>query len=278
MLNPDFILIGQSDERAGYVLEQIQRTLCDKSPQIARMSFVNAEISKLAVNTFVTTKISYANMLSEICERLPGADIDVVTSAIGMDSRIGRKYLKGAVGYGGPCFPRDNAAFACLARQIGAQPILAEATDQLNRAQVPRLARLVMSHLPANGTVGILGLSYKPDTNVVEESQGLQLAEYLLKQDIPVVLYDPQANESARAVLGNDAAFVASMSDCLRQADVVVITVPWPEFREIRPQQLKSGGTTPTVVDCWRILNRADFQQTARYVAIGKGPCDELIS
>ena len=93
------------------------------------MNYVNAELTKLSVNTFVTTKISYANMLAQVCETLPGADADVVTAAIGCDTRIGQKYLKGALGYGGPCFPRDNVAFSALARDNGVPALLAEATD-----------------------------------------------------------------------------------------------------------------------------------------------------
>jgi UDPglucose 6-dehydrogenase len=138
MLNPDMILIGESDTRSGEILEKLYKGVCDSNPRIQRMNFVNAELTKLSVNTFVTTKISYANMLAQVCERLPGADADVVCSAIGCDTRIGSKYLKGALGYGGPCFPRDNVAFSALARATGAPALLAEATDQLNRRQVPR--------------------------------------------------------------------------------------------------------------------------------------------
>ena len=103
------------------------------------MALVNAELTKIAVNTYVTMKISYANALADICERLPGADVDSVTDALGLDSRIGGKYLRGALAYGGPCFPRDNKAFAVLARDIGADPALAEATDAINVAQSERL-------------------------------------------------------------------------------------------------------------------------------------------
>ena len=126
------------------------------------MNFVNAEIAKIAVNSFVTMKISFANMISDICDRLPGADATAVTNAIGCDSRIGGKYLAPALGYGGPCFPRDNAAFAAMANKVGASAELAEATDAINRRQVERVVGLVRSLLPG-GTVGILGLSYKPD-------------------------------------------------------------------------------------------------------------------
>ena len=99
-LNPDMLLIGESDACAGDALAALYAQVCDNKPAVARMSFVNAEITKLAVNTYVTTKISYANMLARICEQLPGANVDVITSALGNDTRIGPKYLKGAVSYG----------------------------------------------------------------------------------------------------------------------------------------------------------------------------------
>src|SRR5579872_1702809 len=193
MLHPDMILIGESDPRSGALLEELYNGVCESNPRIQRMNYVNAELTKLSVNTYVTTKISYANMLAEICETLPGADVDVVTTAIGCDSRIGQKYLKGGLGYGGPCFPRDNVAFSALARANGAPALLAEATDALNKRQVPRLAALVMAHLPEGGTAGVLGLSYKPNTEVVEESQGLALAKYLAEHDVAVAVYDPAA-------------------------------------------------------------------------------------
>src|SRR3954471_4081624 len=180
MLSPDMILIGESDVRAGEILERIYQQSCDNKPVIRRMNFVNAELTKISVNTYVTTKISYANMLADICDRIPSADVDVVTQAVGSDSRIGGKYLRGAIGYGGPCFPRDNVAFAALARSLGAHAELAEATDSINQYQVERVTGAVLSRLPHGGTVGILGLSYKPDTSVVEQSQGVALAARLL--------------------------------------------------------------------------------------------------
>src|SRR6185312_12600691 len=109
--------------------------VCENKPAVARMNLVNAEIAKLAVNTFVTTKISFANMLARLCEKVAGANVDVVTGAIGLDSRIGGKYLKGAISYGGPCFPRDNLALIALADRLGASAELPRATHQFNRAQ-----------------------------------------------------------------------------------------------------------------------------------------------
>ena len=113
--------------------------VCENDPPFRRMSLVNAELTKIAVNTYVTMKISYANTLADICERLPGADVEVVTDALGLDTRIGRKYLRGAIAYGGPCFPRDNKAFAVLARDLGAEP-LARRGDRRGQRRPDRAA------------------------------------------------------------------------------------------------------------------------------------------
>ena len=272
LLNPEFILIGESDTASGDMLASIYHKLCDKPPLTARMNFVNAELTKLAVNTFLTTKISYANMLAQVCELLPGADVDIVTSALGLDSRIGAKYLKGAIGYGGPCFPRDNLALIHLARQLGIRAILAEATDQLNRQQITRLAKVLLHKLPKGGRVGILGLSYKPNTDIIEESQGLGLARHLLGCGVPVVLYDPAAMDNARHALGEDAVFARSIAECTRQVDVVVVTTPWDEFRNMSPGDLNYSNGRPTLVDCWSALDRVKFEQVADYITLGTGP------
>jgi len=271
MLNPDLILIGESDERSGCVLEDLYGGLCDSDARIQRMNFVNAELAKLSVNTFITTKISYANMLAQVCETLPGANVDVVTAALGCDTRIGAKYLKGALGYGGPCFPRDNVAFAALARANGVPPLLAEATETTNRRQVLRLTDLIVSKLPAGGTVGILGLAYKANTDVIDESQGVAVAKQLLEAGARVAVYDPLAMENAKAVLTGDVEFAQSAAGCAGQADVLVITTPWPEFRQLQAQDLKQSGARPTVLDCWRLLGDTDLRKCTDYLILGVG-------
>ena len=269
MLCPDVILIGESDAKAGDVLERIYQQSCDNKPAVHRMNFVNAELTKISVNTFVTTKISYANMLAEICDRIPGADVDVVTAAVGADSRIGAKYLRGAIGYGGPCFPRDNVAFASLARTIGARAELAEATDIVNRHQVERVLGAIQARVTHPGPIGILGLSYKPDTAVVEQSQGVALAARLIAEGREVIAYDPKALENAQAVTGSMIA-AASAEDCVRRASIVVVMTPWPEFRSIplsaftRPQRL-------IVIDCWRLFAREEVGTVADVIYLGQG-------
>jgi UDPglucose 6-dehydrogenase len=271
MLNPDMILIGESDERSGALLEQLYRGLCDSRPKIRRMNYINAEVSKISVNTFVTTKISYANMLAQVCETLPGADADVVTAALGCDTRIGPKYLKGALGYGGPCFPRDNVAFAAMARANGVPALLAEATDQINRSQVPRLSKVILSRLPKGGTVGILGLSYKPNTDVIEESQGVALSRQLAGAGAEVVVYDPAAMENAKTALAGKVKFMGSAAECAGNADILVIATPWAEFRLLTTGDLKRGAKNPILLDCWRLVDAERFLGVAEILTLGAG-------
>jgi UDPglucose 6-dehydrogenase len=273
MMHPDLVLIGESDPRAGEMLEAVHRTVVADSTQIRRMSWVNAEIAKIAVNTFVTTKISYANMLAELCERVTGGDVDAVTGAIGIDRRIGHRYLRGAVGYGGPCFPRDNAALAAAAAQVGAHADLAVATDVINRRQVERLAELVRRRAtPTQHRVAVLGLSYKPDTPVVEESQGVMLANRLAADGFATSVFDPAALQGAASALQPSVSVARSLAECLDGSDLVVVMVPWPAFREM-PALLRTMPRRPSVVlDCWRLLDPAGLEGLTELVHLGKAP------
>lgn len=270
MLTPDMVLIGESDPRAGEVIERLYSGVCENDPPIRHMAIVNAELTKIAVNTYVTMKISYANALADICERLPGADVDSVTDALGLDTRIGPKYLRGALAYGGPCFPRDNKAFAVLARDIGADPALAEATDAINVAQSDRLARIVGSHLRGGNAVGVLGLSYKPDTGVIDESPGVALAELLAQEGYEVSVYDPVALEAALRRLPENTRGCQSVADLLERSDVVVITTAWPEFADLPIAPLDLGPERRVVIDCWGILPENRYGDAIEIVRLGR--------
>ena len=271
-LEPELLLIGESDSRAGERLEEVLRTLyrVPKVPAVHRIGFANAELTKIAVNAFITTKISYANTLARICERLPGTSVDEVTAALGADSRIGPRYLRGAVGYGGPCFPRDNIAFLAMAKKLGAEALLAEATDRVNRQQAAYLADLSCEHLPAGGVVSVLGLAYKPNTDVCDVSPGLTLAQELAARGVRVAVYDPAAMDNARRILADTASYSPSAKDCLARGDVAVLTVEWDEFKALRPPDFRAGGTQ-TVIDCWRMLEPNSTPANVRVVPLGFG-------
>lgn len=271
MLEPDMVLIGESDRRAGDVLERLYVGVCENDPPFRRMSLVNAELTKIAVNTYVTMKISYANALADMCERLPGANVDAITDALGLDTRIGQKYLRGAIAYGGPCFPRDNKAFAVLARDVGADPMLAEATHAVNVAQIDRLARIVRSRLKAGTVVGILGLAYKPDTAVIDESPGVALARLLGLEGIEVNVYDPVALDAALPTLPEATYGCASVAELLERSDLVVIATPWPEFADLPIQSLDRERERLVVIDCWRLLSAERYGEAIDIVRLGQG-------
>ena len=178
-------------------------------------------------------------MLGEICDRLEGADVSVVAEAVGRDTRVGKKYLKPAVGYGGPCFPRDTVAFGRVAHRVGGTADLAIATDTINRRQVARVATRFAMLLRPGGVVCILGLSYKPNTPVLEESQGIMLVKSLSEAGIDVVTHDPMAAGPARSILANTARIAATAREAVSQANVVVIMTPWPEYGSISPDWIE---------------------------------------
>jgi len=267
LLNPDFILIGESDSKSGDILQAFYQEACNNNPPIKRMNIVNAEITKIALNTFVTTKISYANMIAELCERLPGGNIDMVTDALGCDTRIGHKYLKGAIGFGGPCFPRDNRAIVYSAQKFGLSLPLARATDKINKYQASRLIEKIIKHLPKQGKVGILGLSYKPDTNVIEESQVVEIVEKLAQRGIPIIVYDPAAMDNAKRVLANKVEYASSFKECLQASDVVFLATAWSDFRKIEPSDFKEEDTV--LIDCWRMLTPENYGEKVTYIPLG---------
>src|SRR5271154_7082174 len=270
-LNPDFVLIGESDVHSGEILENLYKRVCESKPAVARMNFVNAEITKISVNTYVTSKISFANMLARICEGSPGANVDVVTAALGLDSRIGAKYLKGAVSYGGACFSRGKRAVAALARGVGGAAELAQATDNFNRAQVIWLAELVGRHAQPGGAAGILGLTYKPQTDVVEEAVGFLLARELASRGFRVCAFDPAGMANARRELGDAVFFASTVAECIARSEVVVLATPWREFLEVPAADWISGAQGRVVVDCWRGLKHIENVAGIRYLSLGIG-------
>jgi UDPglucose 6-dehydrogenase len=269
LLRPDFVLIGESDARAGAMLEELStRTVGDKVP-IARMNFVNAELTKIALNTYITMKISFANMLAEVCDNLIGADADIVTAALGRDSRIGGKYLRGATGYGGPCFPRDTMAFATMARQAGTEANLALAAHAINERQIDRIVKILARHTGAGERVAVLGLAYKPDTPVTDQAQGIMLAVALNSMARRVIVHDPLAIEAARSLLGPDFEFAASAADAIAAADAAVIMIPSGEYVEFFANW-SGAERVRVVIDCWRIVDQARGSKNLRIVHLGR--------
>jgi UDPglucose 6-dehydrogenase len=270
-LNPDFTLIGEVDARAGETLEAYYAQVMANHAPSRRMSLENAELAKISVNSYVTMKITFANMLAALCEAIPGADVDVVTHALGSDKRIGAKYLTGGLGYGGPCFPRDNVALAFLARSLGAPSLGPEATDAVNDSIPARVVARIAPLVPAGGTVGVLGLAYKPASHVIEEAQGTALVDACLAQGLRVVAFDPLV--SALPNRGAGLSMAQAPADVVQAADVVVVATPDAAFAALDWPALLAAKPGLHVVDAWRLLrDRIPASAAARYHVLGRGP------
>ena len=268
-LNPDFYLLGESDSRAGDLLEQVHHRVSQNNAPVKRMSLENAELAKIAVNSYVTMKISFANMLADFCEHLPGGDVDLVSDALGVDQRIGRKYLTGGFGFGGPCFPRDNVALNFMGQQLGVDSSLLKANDDYNRGLSKRYVEKLSPYLPKGANVAVLGLAYKPLSHVIEESPGIYLCRALSEAGYRVIGHDNLAAPNAEVALKLTALVTDSLEEALKDADVVLVATTDKSYSSLTASQLLQGKKAVTVVDFWRCLKHLGSDPLVRYVPIG---------
>lgn len=188
--HPDMVLIGESTKNAGDQLEEIQKNICKNKPEICRLSLTEAEITKISINCFITTKISFANMIGDICNKLSISTKDVLSS-IGKDSRIGNKYLKWGYGFGGPCFPRDNRALGILCSENNIHPSIPLASDEYNRLHLDYQLEHTKKTIK-NNEIEVEGVSYKAGSTIIEESQQLKFAEKLADSGVEVTIIDSE--------------------------------------------------------------------------------------
>ena len=235
LLEPDMVLIGESDPASGAALEELYKQYNRNTPRIARMSIISAELTKISVNSYITMKISFTNQLRMIAEQFPKANIHDILEAIGSDSRIGHKYLRAGLSYGGPCFPRDNRLLAYTARQLGLEAPLAEASDRVNQRTNLDLFEKVQQLVSKSDTVAVLGLAYKPDTYITEEAAGLYLAQQLKRHGYRVVVHDYGA-KPANAPSLHEFEYIDDPAVLQQRAEVklAVICCPWPQYRSMK--------------------------------------------
>jgi UDPglucose 6-dehydrogenase len=235
LLEPDLVLIGEGDPESGAALEGLYRKYTRNDCRIARMSIISAELTKISVNSYVTMKISFTNQLRMIAEQFPKANINMILDTIGTDTRIGHKYLRPGLSFGGPCFPRDNRLLAYAARQVGMEAPLAEASDRTNELTKSNLLEKVRGLISAGETVLVLGISYKPDTYITEESAGLHLAQNLKRHGYRVLVHDYAANPSNNPAL-NEFEFLDNLGELEQRRDIkfAVVCCPWPGYQTVK--------------------------------------------
>jgi UDPglucose 6-dehydrogenase len=256
-INPDKIIIGEYNHRAG---DMLQRIYSHFNAPIIRTNIKTAEMIKYASNAFLATKISFANEIGNICKRL---DIDVydVTDAIGHDPRIGNTFLDAGIGFGGSCLPKDVNALIHRGRETGYQAVLLESILRINREQPLRLVEVVRQRLGdlKNKVIAVLGLAFKPKTDDIREASTLSVISQLLADGATVKVYDPLAMSNAKQIIPSYVIFCDSTLDAIADSDCIIITTEWDEFRD---ESLYAG---KVVIDGRRALDPEKARQVCQH-------------
>ncbi|MBP7885773.1 MAG: UDP-glucose/GDP-mannose dehydrogenase family protein [Candidatus Marinimicrobia bacterium] len=259
-MRPDRIVIGTSSPKALEIMKEIYRPLYLIETPIVATDIHTAEMIKYASNAFLATKISFINEIANLCE-LVGADVQQVAKAMGLDGRIGKKFLHAGPGYGGSCFPKDTLALTKIAEKAGMRATIVEAVIEANNRQKLRVVEKLLKVLPnlSDKTIGILGLAFKPNTNDVRETPALTVIEEILKRGGQIKAYDPEAMKEMRKYYPQ-ITYVASTEDAAKGADALIIMTEWNEFRNLDLNYLKSVMKNPIMIDARNIYDPQKVQ------------------
>jgi UDPglucose 6-dehydrogenase len=270
--HPDRIVVGSDDDRARKVLAEIYRPLYLNAPPIIYVSRRTAELIKYASNAFLATKITFINEIADLCEQV-GADVQEVARGMGLDNRIGAKFLHAGPGFGGSCFPKDTSALIKTAHDHGVPLRLVEAVSAVNEQRKRAMARKVVHALGGSvrgKVVAVLGLTFKPNTDDTRDSPAIPLITALHDLGATVRGYDPAGMEQAKPHLP-DLHYCQSAYSAAEGADAVVIATEWEQFRALDLSRLKRLMTQPVVIDLRNIYRDDEMRRAAfRYVPIGR--------
>ena len=229
-----------------------------------------AEMIKYANNSFLATKISFINQLANICQEIPDTNIDYIAQAIGLDPRIGNLFLNAGPGYGGSCLPKDMKAIINLSSQIGVKSTLLTAVEKANEQQISNIMELIKQNLGKikGKKLTILGVAFKPDTDDIRDSVGIDLVKRLLKLEAKITIHDPKALENARKIFFGNAKYVKSIPSALKGCECAIIMTQWKEYGRINNKTIKHMDKK-FIIDSRRILSNKNL--VAKYFAIGLG-------
>jgi UDPglucose 6-dehydrogenase len=273
-MHTDRIVIGEYDKKSGDALENLYKDFYGKNtPPIIRTTLSTAELIKYASNSLLATKISFINTMANLCEKIPGAEVKIVATAIGLDKRIGPLFLNAGLGYGGSCFPKDVKALIAYSKNLGYNLELLEAVESVNKAQPLKAIKFCKELLGSlkGKRVAILGLAFKADTDDMREARAIPIINQLLKEGANVTAYDPVAVPTAKAIFKNKIQYATSTNGCLKNADCCILVTEWDEFKKLKPEDFTKNMKQPILIDGRRIYNPEEFNQKMKFTAIGLG-------
>ncbi|WP_417481966.1 UDP-glucose dehydrogenase family protein [Maricaulis sp.] len=270
--HPDRVVVGTDDERARTVMHDIYRPLFLNETPIVFTSRRTSELIKYAANSFLALKITFINEIADLCEAV-GANVQEVARGVGLDNRIGGKFLNAGPGYGGSCFPKDTLALTRTAQEAGAPLRLIETVVDVNDARKRAMAKKIINACGgdvAGKTVAILGLTFKPNTDDMRDAPSLEIVPALQKAGAKVRAFDPAGTLEAERLLSN-VEFVSGPYFCAEDADVLAIITEWNEFRALDLERIKSVMRTPNIVDLRNIYSPDEMAAAGfAYTSVGR--------
>jgi len=269
---PDRVVVGVNDEHAETVLREVYRPLTRSESPLLVMSRRGAELTKYAANAFLATKISFINEIADLCERV-GADVQDVAHGIGLDTRIGARFLQPGPGYGGSCFPKDTLALLKTGEDFEAPLRIVEAVVSSNDSRKRSMGRKVVHALGgavSGKTVALLGLTFKANTDDMRDSPSIAIVQSLQDAGVEIRAYDPEGMEQAAKLIGN-VTYCNDAYDAMEGADAAVIATEWDAFRALDLDRAAGLLRTPLLVDLRNLYNREEVERRGfRYVAVGR--------
>lgn len=272
-MNPDRVVVGVESDRAGRLLKEIYDPIIKKGGgEFLQMNIASAELTKHASNSFLAMKISFINAVGRVCE-LAGADVEQVAHGMGLDKRVGPRFLQAGVGYGGSCFPKDVDAFVHIADQLGYNFELLKEVQRINHNQREHVMKKIQHELWViqDKTIAVLGLAFKPFTDDIREAPSLYFIPQLLEAQARLKVWDPVAQERFRELFPK-LDYQADPLECAKDADLLLILTEWPEVKKLDLDRLKKAMRCPVVVDGRNVFNPEDMRRRGfTYHCVGRG-------
>jgi UDPglucose 6-dehydrogenase len=265
LTNPDLVLIGGHFDAANKI-QKFHKTIIKNNPYYAYMSLINAEITKLSLNYFLTMKISFANELASLCEKIPDANVDIITEAIGYDKRIGHKLLNAGLGYGGPCLPRDIKAFKTFSKESTGKSHLANAIERIDKEIASRIVNFLEENIDGKN-IGICGIAYKPNTHLIEDSYALHIIQNLIEyhDSKQILIYDPNVKYNSN---NRKIQQINDFNSFVENSDIIILAVKHIIYESTIDWNLFEN---KIVIDCVRMMPEEYRKYCIKYHALGIG-------
>lgn len=272
-MRPDRVVIGVNSQKAGQILQEIYKPLYLLDTPIVSTTIETAELTKYAANAFLAVKISFINEIANVCEAV-GADVAALAKAIGMDGRIGKKFLHPGPGYGGSCFPKDTLALLRIVQEHGVSLRIVESAVEVNSAQKARMIKKIRDMLggsEAGKTLAVLGLTFKPETDDMREAPSLTIIPALLEKGARIKAHDPKGMNEARRLLPAEVEYAVNAYDACRDADAVILMTEWNQYRALDLEKIRDCLKEPVFIDLRNVYEPDKVKALGfRYSGVGR--------